>query len=218
MSFGGRDRLHGMKLYYHPRSPYSHKVLLALAEKRIAFEPVVVKPDDAQFAKLTPLRKVPVLVLDDDWKIPESTIIVEYLDTHHATGTRLIPEDRDRARQTRFHDRIADLYVTEPLIALLFERGDAAAARARLDTMFAGLDEHLAKRTWIMGDDFTMSDCALIPALRYARELHPFQRHPHLLAYAGRAFERPSVKGVFDDLAPQLVRQNQVVAPNMNMT
>jgi glutathione S-transferase len=193
-----------MKLYYHPRSPYSHKVLLALAEKRVAFEPVMVKPDDEQFAKLTPIRKVPLLVLADGWKIPESTIIIEYLDTHFSSGSRLIPDDRDHARQTRFHDRIADLYITEPLLALLFKRGDADAARARIDSMLAGLDQHVGKREWIMGDAFTMADCALVPPLRYARELHPFDRYKNLAAYFARAMERPSVKGVFDDVAPHL--------------
>jgi glutathione S-transferase len=195
-----------MQLYYHPRSPYSHKVLIALAEKRVAYEPVMVRPDDERLARLTPIKKVPLLVLGDGWKIPESTIIVEYLDTHFSTGTRLIPEDRDQARQTRFHDRIADLYVTEPLMALLFERGDAGAAHARIDAMLTGLDGHLAKRAWIMGDAFTMADCSLIPALRYARELHPFDRHEHVAAYFARAIERSSVKDVFDEAAPHLAK------------
>jgi glutathione S-transferase len=206
MSFAGRDRLHGMQLYYHPRSPYSHKVMIALAEKRVAFEPVMVRPDDERFAKLTPLRKVPLLVLADGWKIPESTIIIEYLDAHFSTGTRLIPEERDQARQTRFHDRIADLYITEPLMALLLERGDGDAAHARIDAMLTGLDEHLGTRAWVMGDAFTMADCALIPALRYARELHPDDRHRHVAAYFARARERPSVKGVFDEVASHLAR------------
>jgi glutathione S-transferase len=206
MSFRGRDRLHGMQLYYHPRSPYSHKVMIALAEKRAAFEAVMVKPSDEQFAKLTPLKKVPLLVLDDGWKIPESTIIIEYLDTHVATGTRLIPDDHDLARQTRFHDRITDLYMADPLMALLLKRGDADAAHARIDTLLTGYDDQLGKRTWVMGDAFTMADCALIPALRYARELHPFDRHKHVTAYFARAFERPSVKRVFDELAPHLAK------------
>jgi glutathione S-transferase len=193
-----------MKLYYHPRSPYSHKVMIALAEKRVAFEPVMVRPDEERLAKLTPLKKVPLLVLADGWKIPESTIIVEYLDAHFATGTRLIPEDRDQARQTRFHDRIADLYVTEPLMALLFKRGDADAAHARIDAMLTGLDRHLGERAWIMGEAFTMADCSLIPALRYARELHPFDRFEHTTSYFARAIERPSVKDVFDQAAPHL--------------
>ena len=206
MSFGGGRRLHGMQLYYHPRSPYSHKVMIALAEKRVAFEAVMVKPGDEKFAKLTPIKKVPLLVLADGWKVPESTIIIEYLDSHFSTGTRLIPDDRDQARQTRFHDRIADLYITESLMTLLFERGDAGAAHARLDAMLTGMDQNLAKRTWVMGDAFTMADCSLIPPLRYARELHPFDRYKHVAAYFARALERPSVKGVFDEVAPHLAK------------
>ena len=206
MSFARRVRLGGMKLYYHPRSPYSHKVMIALAEKRAAFEPVMVKPTDEQLVKLTPLKKVPLLVLDDGWKIPESTIIIEYLDAHVSTGTRLIPEERDQARQTRFHDRITDLYMTEPLMTLLFQRGDAEAAHARLDSLLTGFDGNLAKRTWVMGDAFTMADCALVPALRYARELHPFDRHEHVTAYFARAVDRPSVKAVFDEVTAHLAK------------
>ena len=163
-------------------------------------------PGHETLARLTPLGKVPLLVLDDGWKIPESTIIVEYLDTRVATGTRLIPDDRDLARQTRFHDRLADLYVTEPVVALHFQRGDQAAAHARLDTLFTGFDANLAKRTWIMGDAFTLADCSLIPALRYATQLHPFDKWRHLSAYFARASERPSVREVYDELAPHLAK------------
>jgi glutathione S-transferase len=203
-----------MKLYYHPRSPYSQKVLLALREKGIAITSVIINPleDRAKLLEVNPLGKVPVLVLDDGWKIPESTIIVEYLDAHHG-GARLIPEDRDRARQTRFHDRIADLYVNEPMQTVFWdgrkpeaerEPARVAAARARLDAVFAGLDQHLARRDWIMGDDFTMADCALLPPLGYCRMLHPFERWKHLSAYAARGFERASWRAVMEELAPYL--------------
>ena len=199
-----------MKLYYHPHSGYSQKVLIALHEKRATFTPVVTKPSDAEFAKVTPLRKVPVLVLDNDWKIPESTIIIEYLDTHVSSGPRLIPEDRDQARQTRFHDRLADLYVHESIGQLYFVPEDkrtadgVAAAHARLDTLFAGYEEHLAKRQWIMGDAFTMADCALIPPLGFARIVHPFDRWKHLSAYYARALERPSVQNVLEESRPYM--------------
>jgi glutathione S-transferase len=208
-----------MKLYYHPRSSYSQKVLIALHEKRASFTPAILDPGDAggraELARITPLGKLPVLVLDDGWKIPESSIVIEYLDAHVATGTRLIPEDVDLARQTRFYDRIADLYVNDSMTKIFFDslrpedRRDpdgVAAARQRLDTMFAGLDEHLSKRTWLMGDAFTMADCALIPPLGYCRTLHPFDRWKHLTAYAGRALERPSVLRVHEELAPYLAK------------
>src|SRR5262245_13002782 len=160
-----------MKLYYHPRSRYSQKVLIALYEKDVSFTPILLYPGDpadrAELRKLTPIGKVPVLVLDDGWKIPESTIIIEYIDSR-SSGPRLIPEDRDLARQTRFYDRLADLYVTDPLGTLVHE-ADAtervARAKERLEVMLAGIDAHLAQRRWVMGDSFTLADCALIPAV-----------------------------------------------------
>ena len=208
-----------MKLYYHPRSSYSQKTLLAFHEKQVAFTPVIINPGDpqqrAEYLALNPLGKVPLLVLDDGWKIPESSIIIEYLETHVGTGTRLIPDDRDLARQTRFHDRVADLYVNDSMTKIFFDgqkpegQRDAqgvAAARQRLDTIFAGLDNHLAGRTWLVGDMFTMADCSLAPAIGYCRTLHPFDRWKHLTAYAGRMFERPSFLAVQAELAPYLAR------------
>ena len=101
----------------------------------------------------------------------------------------------------------------EPMSAIAFdgmkpeaerEPRRVAAARERLDAMFAGLDAHLARRTWLMGEAFTMADCALIPSLGYFRMLHPFDRWKNLSAYAARAFERPSYAKVQAELAPYL--------------
>lgn len=190
-----------MKLYYFPRSTYSQKALIALHEKQVSFTPVVLYPGDAndraELRKITPLTKVPVLVLDNGWKIPESTIIVEYIDAH-ASGPRLIPEDTNLARQTRFHDRIADLYVTDSLgtIARDPDPERVATARERLDSICTGIDAHLANRTWVMGDTFTLADCSLLPALIAHRSAHPFERFKHLSAYIDRGLERPSVMRV----------------------
>jgi glutathione S-transferase len=187
-----------MKLYYYPRSRYSQKVLLALYEKQIAFTPVILYPGDAgdraKLLEITPLGKVPILVLDNGWKIPESTIIVEYLDGQ-GSGPRLIPEDRDLARQTRFHDRIADLYVSEPYGVIARDEGSerVAKARERIDALFGGLDRHLANRTWVMGESFTMADCSLIPTLLEHPALHPYDRFENIARYAERARVRPSV-------------------------
>ncbi len=189
-----------MKLYYHPRSRYSQKVLLALYEKQIAVELISLYPGDptdrAKLLEITPLGKVPVLVLDNGWKIPESSTIVEYLDGH-GTGPRLIPEDRDLARQTRFHDRIADLYITESYGTILRDKDPerVKAAHERLDALFTGIDRHLANRAWVMGDSFTLADCSLIPTLA-EHAAHPFDRFKHISAYFERSLGRPSVARV----------------------
>lgn len=187
-----------MKLYHYPRSTYSQKALIALYEKQVSFTPIMLYPGDAndraELQKITPIGKVPVLVLDNGWKIPESTTIIEYLDTH-ASGPRLIPDDPDLARQTRFHDRIADLYITESMGTIVREpdaTDRVAKAHQRLDAMFAGIDAHLANRTWVMGDTFTLADCALLAPLANYRGAHPFDRWKHVTAYLARGLERPS--------------------------
>ena len=191
-----------MKLYYHPRSRYSQKALIALYEKEVPFTPVMLYPGDpadrAELRKLTPIGKVPVLVLDDGWKIPESTIIVEYIDPR-GRGPRLIPDDPDLARQTRFYDRVTDLYITESLGILVREPDAAdrvAQAKERLEAMLTGIDRHLAERQWLMGDSFTLADCALVPALSNHRGVYPMERWKHLGGYLERALERPSVARV----------------------
>ena len=208
-----------MKLYYFPLSTYSQKALIALYEKGIEFTPEIVElgvPEKrAAFKKIYPIGKVPVLVRDDGWHIPESSIIVEYLDTQLDRGPRLIPEDKELARRTRFFDRTFDLYVNEPALTIFFdgrkpeaERNPTAvaAARERLDTMYVILDKHFEKGPWTVGEAFTMADCSAAPALSFARMMHPFDKHPNLLRYFGRLVERPSFARVLTEAKPYIAK------------
>jgi len=87
-----------LKLYFHPLSSYCHKVLIALYENAIAFEPVFVDLLDetsrSEFKKVWPIAKFPVL--RDEARsvtVPESTIIIEYLDEFYPGATRFVPAD-----------------------------------------------------------------------------------------------------------------------------
>jgi glutathione S-transferase len=208
-----------MKLYFFPLSTYSQKALVAFYEKGIDFTPEIVNlgtPEGrAAYKKFYPLGKVPVLVRDDGWLIPESTIIVEYLDTQIDKGPRLIPEDKELARRARFFDRQLDCYVTEPALSLFFdgrkpeaERNPtaAAAARDRLDVMYGWLDRHLEKNTWFVGDLYTLADCAAAPSLALARMMHPFDKHANISRYFGRAVERPSFARVLSEAKPHMAK------------
>ena len=207
--------------YYFPLSTYSQKVLIAFHEKGVAFTPEIVMASDptarAAYLEINPFGKVPTLVLDDGHTIPESTTIIEYLEDHHgASGTRLIPTDsKDRARQTRFWDREMNLYVNDTMQTIFWDSRKpeaqrnpvaVAAARERLDVVYGLLDKHLDKRTWLMGDDFTMADCSAAPCLAYLRMIHPFEQHKHLSAYAGRLIERPSFARVQQEAAPYMAK------------
>ncbi|MDH3281130.1 MAG: glutathione S-transferase family protein [Gammaproteobacteria bacterium] len=112
-----------MKLYYHPMSTYSQKVLIAFHEKDIEFKPAIVQlmnPEAReQYRKIYPMGKVPMLMVEGDHMIPESSTIIEYLDG--LAGSTLIPAEPERARKTRFKERMFDFYLADSLAALFFE-------------------------------------------------------------------------------------------------
>lgn len=214
-----------MKLYYHPISSYSQKVLMAFHEKGVAFTPELVNLMDpgarAAYEKVSPMGKVPFLRIEEqDWSVPESTIIIEWLEDNHPTkGTKLIPEDKNMARQVRFRDRFADLYLNEPMSKIFFdglkpenERDPhgVAAARKTLDKAYGAMEMGLSRHNgpWGMGENFYMNDCAAAPALGYLRMVHPFTNFKALGSYANRLFERPSFMKVMKEAEPFLAAFN----------
>jgi glutathione S-transferase len=188
-----------MKLYYNPLSPFSQKVLIALEEKGVAYDKEVVDLGNAEaraaFEKINHFGKVPFLVDEKrDWRVPESSIIIEYLERHCPGGT-----------QPRFHDRIFDLYVTDQALKIFFDGRRPAEkkdpfgveqAQKRLDKTYALYDQYLAKREWILGDSFSLADVSATPGLAMGRMLHPWEAHKNIGAYFARLTARPSVQGV----------------------
>lgn len=204
-----------MKLYYNPLSTYCHKVMIAFNEKGIAYEPHVVDLMSAEgraaFEKIYPFGKVPFFKPSEDWQVPESTSIIEYLEDKFPNTPRLIPAGGgDAARQVRFMDRMADFYLNDPIGELLFQdlgfrakdNDKAARARKHVGTMFEYFEKRLAKQPWLCGESFTMADCAAIPALFYAQTVMPFDAHSNIVAYWQRALKRPSYAKVKAELDP----------------
>lgn len=202
-----------LTLYYHPLASFCHKVLIALYEQGIDFEKRVINlGDDAERAELQaiwPFAKFPVL-RDHDRKrdLPETSIIIEYLDRYFPAERKLIPVDWDEALNVRLWDRIFDNYVQGPMQQIVVDRmlgaqGDLTKERATLQTAYGMIDRHMASRTWVSSHGFSMADCAAAPALFYASTLEPFPEHcGHLLAYFERLVERPSVRRVIAEAEP----------------
>ncbi len=111
-----------MKLIAAPASPYSRKVRIVLAEKRIDYEMIVDSPLDpaTRVPEFNPLGKIPVLVLDDDTTLFDSRVIVEYLDNASPVG-RLIPDDTRQRIQVRRWEALAD-GCTDAAIAVVMEK------------------------------------------------------------------------------------------------
>jgi glutathione S-transferase len=206
-----------LTLHFHPLASYCHKVLIALYENDTPFMPHMVdlgnEAERAALIKLWPIGKFPVL--SDDARnqtVPESTVIIEYLDRHYPGRTAFIPADPDLSRQTRLRDRFYDLYVHEPMQKIVGDRirppdkkdpHGVEEARARLRTSYGMIDQEMATRTWAMGDAFSLADCAAGPALFYANEVMPFSdTHANIAAYFGRLKARPSYARVLSEAEP----------------
>jgi glutathione S-transferase len=209
-----------LTLYYHPLASFCHKVLIALYENATPFRPVIVDlADDASSAEMLsywPVGKFPVLRDDARGQtVPETSIIIEYLDDHHPGPAPMLPADRELAREARLWDRFFDLYVMTPMSKIVTDRlrpagrGDAIGveeARRMLDRAYDLAEQRLAGRTWAIGDQFSLADCAAAPALFYADIAHPFAAdHPHLAAYFERLVARPSFARCLLEARPYFV-------------
>jgi glutathione S-transferase len=103
-------------------SPYVRKVLVCLEIKGIAYEvdPIVPFFGDDRFSKLSPLRRIPVLV-DGDLVLTDSSVICQYLDDLRPQPPLLPADIRDRAR-ARWLEEFADTRMGDVFIWRLFNQ------------------------------------------------------------------------------------------------
>ena len=204
-----------LTLYYHPLSSFCWKALIALYEADVTFTPRVVNlgdpADRAAFQAVWPLAKFPVLRDDArDRTVPESSIIIEYLAQHYPSAAGLIPADPDRSREARLLDRLIDNYIHLPFQQIVSERmrpADAKdplgveQARGKVRDGYEAVAPMIAG-PWALGEDFTLADCAALPALYYADYAISLDGWPDLRAYLERLKARPSVARVLTEAEP----------------
>lgn len=206
-----------LTMHLHPLASFCWKPLIALYENGTPFTSVVVdlgnEQSRAAFLKLWPLGKMPVLRDDAlDRTVPESSIVIEYLNAYYPGPAELIPADVDLARQTRLADRFYDFYVQEPMQKIVGDRlrpegktdpFGVEQARAQLRSSYAVIEQDMQSRTWAVGGSFTMADCAAAPALFYANKVEPFgDKYPAVRRYHDRLLRRPSVARVIEEAQP----------------
>ncbi|MBE9213922.1 glutathione S-transferase family protein [Plectonema cf. radiosum LEGE 06105] len=207
-----------MKLYYAPASSYSQRVLIALYEKQIDFTPVEVNLFDVesrtQYLQINRFGKIPTLITDDGEVLLEANIIIEYLDGSDG-NIPLIPQDMKLALEMRMLERIVDVYINGGREALfkdsqrpLEERGNKEVIKAKglLEEACNLLNEKLANRTWLVGKDFTLADCAAAPTLSYLRIVYNYEHLENLTAYFKRLEEKASVARVFHEGREQMMQ------------
>ena len=203
-----------MKLLASLASPYTRKVRIVLAEKKIEceMELVDVNPVENPVNAHNPLGKIPALVLDDGSALYDSRVIVEFLDGKSPIG-RLIPEElRDRVAVRRWEalaDGVLDagLLVRYESLREQHERSEAWTTKqlARIRRGCAQLAAELAERQWCHGERYSLADIALGCCLGWLSFRKPGdvdwpREYPVLVRHYDKLMARPA----FADTVPQL--------------
>lgn len=206
-----------LKLISHKLCPYVQRAVIALHEKGVPFERIDIdlanKPD--WFLKISPLGKVPVLVVtrDDGREIAlfESNVICEYIEETQG-GAKLHPQDAlTRAEHRAWMEFgsaiLGDLWGLETATdAAAFEsKRQAVAAK------FARVEAALGAGPFFAGARFSLVDAVFAPVFRYfdlfdqLTDLAVFTHTPKLRAWRSALAQRPSVRSAVSPDYPALL-------------
>jgi stringent starvation protein A len=165
-----------VKLYDAARCPYCARVRIALAEKALDYEPVEIDLGNRPewLYELNPSGKVPVL--DDGFVLPESAVIMEYLDERYS-DLPLLPADltqraEARLQVFRFDELLGDDYYA-------FRRGEPNSLAERLERLQVG--------------DNLFVDVAFAPWVIRARDMLGVTLPSRLESWLGELAQRPAI-------------------------
>ncbi|HZJ64756.1 MAG TPA: glutathione binding-like protein [Kofleriaceae bacterium] len=198
-----------MKIYGHPMSTCTRKVLMTLQETGTPYDFVLVdfaKGEHKQEPHLTrqPFGQVPALQ-DGDFELYESRAMCRYIN-EKASGA-LLPRDlRDRARAEQWISiETSDFTgaVMKFVFHHIFQRTQTPetleTAGAQLDKALAVMDKQLASHAFIAGETFSLADICFMPYVEYAMSTPAKERivkHPHVAAWWSKVSERPTWRKV----------------------
>jgi RNA polymerase-associated protein len=178
-------------LYDAPRCPYCARARIVLAEKDVEFEVVEIdlRNRPSWLYEKNPSGRVPVLE-EDGRPLPESTLIMEFLEERFPEPPLLPADAADRAFVRLLIYRDAEL--TDPYYEL---RHGEDGARERLDGALGRLDTALGGRPFLGGLEYGLADITYLPWLLRARDMLGVElgRFPSLSAWLARLEERPAV-------------------------
>jgi glutathione S-transferase len=188
-----------LTLYDAPRCPYCARVRIVLAEKDVPYEPVVIDLADRPpwIYQKNPSGKVPILE-DDDWILPESAVIAEYLEERFPDPSLLPADAGERALARLLVFRFDDF--SDPYYAL--RRGEDGAAEA-FAAELAHLDGLLEHMPYLTGRSYGLTDIDYVPWVIRARDMLGLSlvEYPALAEWLGRLTERPAVAAEIDTVA-----------------
>jgi glutathione S-transferase len=194
----------GLKLYYHPLSTFSRRVRIVFAEKQIPHELSLVdmaarRHREQPYLSLNPYGRVPTLE-EDGFVLFESTAILSYLEATRPSPP-LVPADARGRALVDMYMKLCDLQLTRYAGTIIFPKRflpkdkwntvAIAEAKAEIEKHFAILSQHLAARTYLAAEQFSLADVCYMPFLEFLpmMEITP---PTAVAAWSERLLARPS--------------------------
>jgi glutathione S-transferase len=206
-----------MRLLYHlPLSPYSRKVRLVLAEKRLPFELRVEKvwQRRQEYLELNPAATVPTMVEDNGLVIPDSGVICEYLDEAYPDTNLLGRTIGERVEVRRLVSWFDSKFAAEVMRNLLWEKtmkqiqGLGAPEAGALRAGYANIKHHLTyigwlaeHRKWLAGANLSLADftaAAFLSSLDFIGDVD-WAAAPSAKDWYARMKSRPSFRAILAD-------------------
>ncbi len=175
-------------LYTADRCPYAARARITLAEKGIGYEAVEIDLDGrpAWLYEKNPLGKVPVYEEDEGLVLPESVVIMEYLEERYPEPALWPADPAERALGRlwlqRFDDRLGDAYYEA-------RRGNGEQLGARL----AELDGALEAQPYLTEREYGLADIGYVPWILRALERFEVELGPSLADWLERVSARPAI-------------------------
>lgn len=207
-----------MKLYSDDSSPFCAPVRLALYAKGldIPIEPPPGGMKSDEYRRLSLTGTIPCLILDDGSPLPESTVILDYLEDRFPHPP-LKPDTPEARAKMMLIQRLAENDLSIPAVQLFHDlrsgEGDGGRARAlaRFERGLGLIQTLMSPVGLIAGPEITTADCILAPALMGLGMFGPIvgrptllADHPALAAYSARSLEHPAVARVIGEMQAAL--------------
>ncbi|NJO42555.1 MAG: glutathione S-transferase family protein [Cyanobacteria bacterium CRU_2_1] len=177
-----------LKFYYNPVSVNARRAWVALLEKQIPFELILVNLDDDQFSNdftaVNPLQRVPAIV-DNGFRVIESLAILDYLESKYPKPS-LMPSKPENVATVRMVEMLAvnelqpaTIPLTRPLVGLDVDNQKLDAAKERIISVIQFYENLLGNHSYFVGEDITLADIVAgtlvpsLPLLGFSLDVYP---------------------------------------------
>ena len=185
-----------MELWHAWVCPYCMRVRIALAEKQLPYgeREIDLASKPKELFGVNPAGGVPVLVVDGGAAIPESLVILEYLEDRFPEHPILPADPLARARARLLYDRITAALGTQTFKLARGTDAEKAAAEQAIRGALATLETE-APETGFLAGPFSIADIALAPFVaKLPPRLRPAELGlPRLARWEAAVMSRPAV-------------------------